>query len=105
MVLARLTVWKFKKGQREAAFQKLDNFLNESTRHAEGFRGYMSMFSIQDPNQASTLTLWQDEDALEKSEKGVFVESIIKIQDALEGEPKTESYKVFSTELFLRTEK
>jgi quinol monooxygenase YgiN len=104
MVLARVTIWRFKQGTREAAFLELDNFLNTSTRHAEGFRGYMSMFSTDDPNIATTLTLWQDEDSLKTSETGVFVETIQKIQGCLDGEPKTDTYRVFSTELFMRNE-
>jgi quinol monooxygenase YgiN len=104
MVLARIATWRFKPGTREAAFLELDNFLNTSTRHTQGFRGYMSMFSTDDPNVAITLTLWQDEEALDKSETGVFVETIQKIKDKLDGEPKLENHRVFSTELFMRTE-
>jgi quinol monooxygenase YgiN len=102
MVLARMTTWHFKEGKRESAFTVLDSFLNSSTRNANGFRGYMSMLSSSDPNVATTLTLWQDEEALEASEKGVFMEAIKRIQDSLQGTPSFENNRVFSTELFLK---
>ena len=98
-----MSIWHFKRGKREAAFAELDKVLNTSTRHAEGFRGYMSMLSHDDVNSATILTLWQDEESLRGSEKGVFAGAIKKIEDSLEGNPRTENFRVFSTELFQRS--
>ena len=60
--------------------------------------------SSDDPNVSTVLTLWQDEESLEASEKGVYAEAIAKVQDALEQPPKIENFRVFSTELFSRSE-
>lgn len=102
LVLARMSFWYFKKGNREEGFSNLDRILNTLAQDVEGFRGYMSLLSFEDPNAVTILTLWQDEDALKKSEQNVFVRATEKVQDALERPPRIENYRVFSTELFQR---
>jgi heme-degrading monooxygenase HmoA len=97
-----MTFWSFKKGKREEGFSELDKILNTLAQDVEGFRGYMSMLSYEDPNAVTILTLWQDEDALKKSEQEVFARAIQKVQEQLEKPPKLENYRVFSTELFQR---
>jgi quinol monooxygenase YgiN len=99
MVLARMSKWNFKKDKRKEAFLELDNILNTLIHKTKGFRGSMSMLS-QDLNSATILTLWVDVEALNKSEKGVFVQAIKKVKDSLEGPPQIENLMVFRTELF-----
>ena len=67
LVLARVSFWNFKTGKREEAFSELDRILNTLAQDVEGFRGYMSLLSFEDPNAVTILTLWQDEDALKES--------------------------------------
>ncbi len=98
-----MSVWHFKKGQREEAFLELDRILNTLTRHTAGFRGYMSLLSHEDPDVATVLTLWQDEESLMASEKDVFAQAIAKVQSSLENSPQMENYRVFSTELLQRS--
>lgn len=104
MVLGRISIWHFKRGKREEAFAELDQILNTTTRHTPGFRGYISMLSRDDSNQATVLTLWQDEMSLKASEKGVLADAISKVKDSLESIPRVEDFRVFSTELFQRIE-
>ena len=70
-----MSFWYFKKGKREEGFTELDRILNTLAQVAEGFRGYMSLLSFEDPNAVTILTLWQDEDAMKMSEQGVFAAS------------------------------
>jgi len=100
LVLARMSFWTFKNGKREEGFLELDKILNTLAQDSEGFRGYMSLLSNDNPNTLTILTLWQDEDALKKSEQGVFARATQKVQDSLENSPRIENYRVFSTELF-----
>ncbi|HTY75199.1 MAG TPA: antibiotic biosynthesis monooxygenase family protein [Candidatus Nanoarchaeia archaeon] len=100
MVLARMSIWCFKKGKREEAFAELDRILSSLSQNVTGFRGYMSLLSKEDLTAAVVLTIWQDEEALEASEKGVFADAIKKVQGLLETTPRIENYKVYSTELF-----
>ena len=100
MVLARMSFWYFKEGKREEGFAELDRILNTLAQVAQGFRGYMSLLSYEDPNALTVLTLWQDEEAMKMSEKGIFAQAIKTVQDRLERPPRTENYRVYSTELF-----
>lgn len=102
LVLARMSFWYFKKGKRNEGFSELDRILNTLAQDAQGFRGYMSLLSYEDPNAVTVLTLWQDEEAMKMSEKGVFAQAVKKVQDMLESSPRIENYRVFSTELFQR---
>ena len=102
MVLARMSFWYFKVGKREEGFAELDRILNTLAQDAQGFRGYMSLLSYEDPNALTVLTLWQDEEAMKMSEQGVFAQAIKKVRDSLESPPRIENYRVFSTELFQR---
>jgi hypothetical protein len=62
------------------------------------------LISNDDVNAATILTLWQDQESLQASEKGVFSSAITKVQDFLETPPQFKNFKVFSTELFMRSE-
>jgi quinol monooxygenase YgiN len=97
-----MSFWYFRKGKREEGFAELDKILNTLAQESEGFRGYMSLLSHEDPNAVTILTLWQDEDALKKSEQGVFARASKKVEESLEKPPRIENYRVFSTELFQR---
>src|SRR3990172_5534820 len=97
-----MSFWYFKKGKREEGFSELDRILNTLAQDAQGFRGYMSLLSYDDPDALTVLTLWQDEDALKKSEREVYAAAIRKVRDSLKREPRTENYRVYSTELFQR---
>jgi quinol monooxygenase YgiN len=48
--------------------------------------------------------LWKDEESLKASEKEVFAGAVSKVQDLLESPPHIENLRVFSTELFQRSE-
>jgi len=104
MVFARMSTWHFKKGKRENAFLDIDKILNTETRHVEGFRGYMSLLSREDPNIATILTLWQDEETLKKTEMGTIQKAIRNVKDSLESPPRIDNFRVFSTELFQQSE-
>jgi heme-degrading monooxygenase HmoA len=100
VVLARATFWFFKTGKRDEGFAELDRILNTLATVAQGFRGYMSLLSYEDPNALTVLTLWQDEESMKISEKGIFTQAVKKVQNQLQSPPRTENYRVFSTQLF-----
>jgi len=99
-----MSLWHFKKDKREEAFLELDLMLNTLAHQTEGFRGSMSLLSHKDPNSATILTLWVDEEALHRSENEVFAQAVKKVQDSLDIPPQVENYIVFSTELFQRSQ-
>ena len=91
-----MSLWLFKEGQREKAFLELDHILNTATRNSNGFRGYISLLSYEDPNLVTILSLWHDEESLKASEKAVFAQAKEKVKDALKGSAKIENYHIFS---------
>jgi heme-degrading monooxygenase HmoA len=104
LVLARMSVWHFKEGKGEKGFSELDLLLNTLAHQTEGFRGAISLLDVDDPNEVTILTLWIDEEALQKSEKGVFTQAIKRVEDSIDSPPKIKNYRVFSTELFQRSQ-
>ena len=64
----------------------------------------MSLLSRNDSDASTILTLWQDGECLEASEKEVFALAVSKVQDSLESPPHVENLSVFSTELFMCSE-
>lgn len=104
MVLARMTVWYFKEGRSEKGFSELDVVLNTLAHQTEGFRGAISLLEADDPNVVTILTLWIDEEALKRSEKEVFAQALKRVQDSIDSPPKIKNYRVFSTELFQRSQ-
>ena len=104
MVLARMSVWHFKEGKKEKGFSELDLLLNTLAHQTVGFRGAISLLDDDEPNAVTIITLWVDEEALQRSEKGVFAEAINRVQESIERPPQIKNYRVFSTELFQRSE-
>ncbi len=100
-----MSTWTSIVGKREEGFLKIDAILNRSVRYTSGFRGYMSLVSQDNANSAVILTLWQDQAALEASEKGVFTQATQEVKEWLEKPPTTSNFRVFSTELFQRLER
>ena len=99
-----MSVWHFKEGKGEKGFSELDILLNTLAHQFEGYRGAISLVADDDPNSVTILTLWLDQEALEKSEKDVFAQAVKRVQDLIDRDPQIKNYKVFSTELFQRSE-
>ncbi len=99
-----MSVWHFKEGKSEKGFSELDLLLNTLAHQTEGFRGAISLLDKDDPNEVTIITLWIDEESLERSEKGVFAQAINRVQDSIVSPPKIKNYRVFSTELFQRSQ-
>lgn len=98
-----MSVWHFKEGKGEKGFSELDLVLTTLAHRTEGFRGAISLVDDQDPNAVTILTLWIDEEAINRSEKEVFSEAVKKVHDLIDRPPQVKKYKVFSTELFQRS--
>jgi heme-degrading monooxygenase HmoA len=84
LVLARMTVWHFKEGKGEKGFSELDIVLNTLAHQTEGFRGAISLAADDDPNSVTILTLWIDQEALDRSERDVFSQAVKRVQDSID---------------------
>ena len=99
-----MTVWHFKEGKGEKGFSELDIILNTLAHQTDGYRGAISLLADDDPNSVTILTLWLDQEALERSEKSVFAQAVQRVQELIVSPPQVKNYRVFSTELFQRSE-
>ena len=97
-----MSTWTFKNEKREEGFSQLDMILSSFARNTKGFRGSLSLISRDDSNSAVFLTLWNDEESLNASEKGVFTEATQKVEAFLQGPPVVGNFRVFSAELLQR---
>ena len=93
MVVARLSKFYFKNEKREEGFSELDLILNKETRSVKGFRGYVSMFSCDQENLVTFLTVWEDDESFLASQQ-VFSSAVEKVMPLVERQPEVEHYRV-----------
>ena len=98
MVVARLVKYYFKEKKREDGFMEVDLAVNKRARNSKGFRGYISLFSYDEENVATILTMWQDVESLQASEE-VFTLDVEKFMHFLEKKPEVGYHRVDSISL------
>jgi len=101
MVSARMSVWKFKRGMREKGFNMLEQSVADVARKTRGYRGSLTLLSTDDPDSGIIICLWESEDALKASAKGVFQDAVKKLEQFVAAPPDVKNYKVDSAELLL----
>jgi quinol monooxygenase YgiN len=101
LVLIRRATFQFKEGKRTETVLELELILKKEVRTVKGFKGYISMLSKDSPNEASILTLWEDELSFQSSAVILLAPSIRKVSHTLEKEPVFENFTLSSTEMYL----
>ena len=95
MVVARTVKYYFKEGMRDDGFTQVDLAVNKKARNVTGFRGYISLFSYDEVNVASILTLWQDAESFSASEE-IFASDVKRFMPFLEKKPEVGYHRVDS---------
>lgn len=98
MVLARMTIWKFKHGNREQGVNALYELLTGLARSEKGFLGSMSLLSQDDENTITTMSIWETEGARADSDR-FYKKAYETVQESLEGFPEVKKFRVYSAEL------
>ena len=98
VVVARVVKYYFKQGMRANGFTEIDLAVNKRARVARGFRGYISLFSYDEDNVATIITLWQDAESYQDSE-AVFNSDVEKFMVFLEKKPEVGYHRVDSVAL------
>ncbi len=107
MYFARVSVWTFKKGQREKGLDKLasaepqQQSVSDLARSTKGYRGSLQLLSEDKPDCATIITLWESEKARKNSSKGVFKDAIKEVEPYLESPPDVSNFKLSDAELRL----
>ncbi|MDK2889889.1 MAG: Antibiotic biosynthesis monooxygenase [Methanoculleus sp.] len=98
MVVARLSTWKFKPGQRDAALEVISKKGDEAGE-TKGFRGYLFLMPSDDPDAAVLTTLWEDEESLQASSEGIFREVSGEVERYTASPPEVKKLHVHSAEI------
>ena len=99
MLFARMSVWTFKKGQREKGLNMLDERISNVARATKGYRGFMQLLSEEATDCATIITLWESEAARSASSKGVFKDAIKALEQYVECPPDVSNFKISDAEL------
>ncbi len=101
MLFARVSVWTFKKGQREKGLNFLAESSSDAARSSEGYSGYIELLSEEKPDCATIITLWKSDKARNDSSKGVFKDAMKGLEPYIEGPPEVSNFKLSDAELRL----
>ena len=99
MVYARVSSWKFKRGQSEAGLKVLDQEIAPNVRTTKGFKGALFLIPNEDADSLLAITLWGTEEDQKISGKGIFQEATKKLEKYVDGPPDVKGYEVHSGEL------
>lgn len=69
MVVARMTFWRYKNGQRENALETLEKIM---AIEMSGFRGDIILLSTENPNSEVIITFWDSKETMETSSEQLF---------------------------------
>jgi len=94
-----MSVWTFKKGQREKGLDMLNERISIQARSSKGYCGYMQLLSEEAVDCATIITLWETEVARSASSKGVFKDAIKTLEQYVDCPPVVTNFKMSDAEL------
>ena len=98
MVVARMSTWKFKSGQRDSALEIISK-KDDDPEKMKGSRGYLFMVPSEDPDAGVFITLWEDEESLQASREGIFKEVARDVEKYAASPPEVKKLQVHSAEI------
>ncbi|MDV2480584.1 hypothetical protein F8E02_00890 [Methanoculleus sp. Wushi-C6] len=98
MAVARMSTWKFRPGQRDAALEVISKKGDDAER-MQGFRGYLFLMSPEDQDAAILITLWEDEESLQASRESIFKEAVQDIERYTASPPDVKALHVHSADI------
>ena len=93
VVYARVTTWKWMPGKRAEAVKIVEEHL-EDIRKSKGFRGLITMLPSDDPNGAMFMAIWDSQEDLVASQKGVYSMISTKAMPLAEGPPSLKNVEI-----------
>ncbi len=99
MVLARMAIWKFKRGQRVKGFAILEDSVTAEARKKPGFRGNLTLLSTENSQSGVIITLWSNEASEKIYAEELFEITKKKLKQFVIGQPEIKYYRVFNAEL------
>ena len=99
MTYARLSVWRFKKGQHQVGLKALYDTYLPKIRTAKGYRGSLHLEDAKDPDTIVFVTMWATEEDFSNSKKEIFIQASKELEDSVMIMPDASLYTVKSAEL------
>jgi quinol monooxygenase YgiN len=91
MAFARMVNTKFKPGTRDEAIKIIDASPKEKVK---GFQGILALLPMDDPNSATLISVWDSEESLNASQKGIFQDIMNATEDLRDGPMEVKNEKV-----------
>jgi len=98
MSVARLVWWKFNPGARAEAIKRIDGFMDE-IKSNDGYQGFLMFLSISNPDRATAVSIWENEQAMAKAEKEQYPKVVNAISDMLAETPQVARYNVHNLDI------
>lgn len=95
MVVARMSVWKFKSGRREDAFDAIER-IKANAQKTDGFMGHLFLMPQENPDSMTAISLWENEEAERSSMQGLFQEASRDLMEYIASPPDVMMYQVYS---------
>jgi hypothetical protein len=99
MTYARLSVWRFKKGQRQIGLKTLGDYYLPKIRAMKGYRGHLHLIDEKDPNTIVLVTICDEENEALNLKKELFTKISKELEEYFQITPDITLYKVKSAEL------
>ena len=99
MTYARLSVWRFKKGQHQIGLKALHDTYLPMIRAWKGYRGHVHLADEKDPDTIVFITMWSNEEDFTNSMKELFNRASKELEGYFVIMPDVTLYKVKSAEL------
>lgn len=94
-----MSIWTFKKGQREKGLNKMEEVASNQARTTKGYRGFLQLLSEESPESATIITLWESKEARAASSKGLFKDASKAIEQYVESPPTLSNFKLTDVEI------
>lgn len=98
MTIARMVWWKFNSGARAEAVKRIDGLMDE-IKSNEGYQGFLMLLSTSDPDRATVISMWEDEQAMTRAEREQYPKVVSALSDLLSGDPQVVYHNVHNLDI------
>jgi len=99
MTYARLSVWRFKKGQRQIGLKALSDDYLPKIKSMKGYRGHLHLIDEKDSDTMVLVTMCDEEDETLNLKKELFNKITKELEEYFQITPDITTYKIKSAEL------
>jgi hypothetical protein len=99
MTYARLSVWRFKKGQQQIGLKALSDDYLPKIKAMKGYRGHLHLIDEKDPDTMVLVTMCDEDEGALNLKKELFNKVSNELEEYFQITPDLTMYKVKSAEM------